>query len=348
MKFESKVPANREGREVADPFPVVHRLFTFAKENTDERSSDRYYEPVENAVVQDAIPLPSEFSLLVAQYPGEYFVAYFEDRADDYYAPGTRCKEVLLSTSPKKHQSDTRLREILFREYAPKEGKGNVIYMTVMESVNEALVVDLNEGEEIRPYGRMEREYEISAVGTRSLKRQEYQRLDEGIFDWGGISKRVRWLRKMHVEVEGKSTVMTHKDTYLVGLLERGGSEGSLEVEIEMRTRETGAQEITIGIGLLATTDGKEIFSDPNAGVHILEKKSSSRIETIDQMDILKQDPNYVALLERPIDKEKLLAMVVSKIDALKADWDKRGTIFSSTSVPDVSHVTPRLTQAQD
>lgn len=342
MESESKNLARVERRELADPFPSIRRLFAFAEKNTNERSLDYYFGKEKDEEAPDQVPLPLEFAPLVAEYPGEYFVISFEDRREDSRnAKDTRHIEVLLSTVPWRAQSNERLREISFTEHAVSEGKGNVVFMKVAEKVNEASFVHINEakGDEVdRPGGQTHTVFEIDAKGVKNSKEQEFSRHDDGIFNWNGAQKRVRWIRTVRIETKSDTlSTLTHRDTYLVGMKERGGSEGSLVVETEITLDNTTETRVSIGIGSAAITHGTVIYEDADEGVRILQSTFMPPHDTIKEMDILKQDPNYAFLFERPINKEKLLSTMMQKINALRNDWDKPSAVFAENALMDES-----------
>jgi hypothetical protein len=329
--------ATSEKRELADPFPGVRRLFAFAKAHTHERS--RYdYGGEGGRVTQksEGIPLPEEFLPLVAQYPDKYFVISCEDRKSEYYAPGTRFVEVLLSTVSRRGESDGRIREISFREHDASEGKGNAIFMTVSESVHEASFLSVNEqlgvdeGNKSRPHGHMRTVSQVDVRGNTKVIEQDFERLDEGIFDWEGSPKRIRWFRSLRADLaDGGGLSFVYRDTYLVGLKKEGGSEGLSVVEIRVHPDKA----IEVGIGSSAIGHGTLLYADEKEDIRIYEDDTVSQKHSIDRMDILRKDPNYAFLFERPISKASTLTLLMQKINGLRDDWDKPDVVFSQKPV---------------
>ncbi len=333
-----------EKREVEIPFPLAKELFAFAQESgLGESSYSEYVRDIEEGEVNTkAVPLPAKFFPFIADFPGQYFVVACESRVGDYYAKGTRYRMTLISNTDFRKKSNDRTREISVKEPDISEGKGNVLFLTVSESVNEKGLETLNHAinhEVNLPHGTTDIEYEIDFAGEKRLTSLKSMRLDEEFFEWKGARKQVRWLRDLSIDKKEVTPVTTYRDTYLIGLKPEGGSEEFAEVLWKIKGKLVEPESVDVCIGL-PIGKGEILFEDPERNVQITFYKSNVRPDF--QLETLQQDPGYAFLFERPLDLSKLLAVLQSKVKGLEEDWDKPSTIFSTTN-----HIAQDLPQIQ-
>lgn len=333
-----------EKREVEIPFPLAKELFAFAQESgLGELSYSEYVRDIkEGEVNPNAVPLPAKFFPFTADFPGQYYVVAFESRMGNYYAKGTRYKMALISNIDFKKKSNDRTREISVREPDISEGKGNVLFLTVSESVNEKGLGTLNQAinhEVNLPHGTTDIEYEIDIAGGKRLTSLKSMRLDEEFFEWKGERKQVRWLRDLSIEKKESTPFTTYRDTYLIGLKPEGGSDESAEVTWKIKGKLVEPESVDVCIG---SPFGKSeiLFEDSERNVQITSYKSNIRPDF--QLEILQQDPGYAFLFEKPLDLSKLMAVLQSKVKGLEQEWDKSSTIFSTTN-----HIAQDLPQIQ-
>lgn len=322
-----------EKREMEIPFPLAKELFAFAQESgLGESSYSEYVRDIEGGEVNpNAVPLPAKFSPFVADFPGQYYVVAFESRIGNYYAKGTRYKMTLISNTDYRKKSNDRTREICVKEPDISEDKGNVLFLTVSESVNEKGVSTLNEAinhEVNLPHGSTNIEYKINFGGQKRLTSLQSKRLDEEFFAWKGTRKQVRWLRDLSIDNNEVTSITTYRDTYLIGLKPEGGSEEFAEITWKIKGTLIAPESVDVCIGY-PSGKGEILFEDTERNVQIIFHKSSVRPDS--QLEILQQDPSYAFLFETPFDLSKLLAVLRSKVKGLEEDWDKPSTIFSTT-----------------
>jgi hypothetical protein len=334
MQKEPTVPATLQKQEMQIPFPLAKELFSFAEESGLNQSSYSEYtkeELKDGEVNPSAKSLPEKFSSLVADFPGNYFLVAYEKRIGDYYAKGTRFKMAVISNTDYRAKSNDRIREINIKEYDPSEGKGNVLFVTVSDSVNEqdltTLNSDINEKVNL-PHGDAEVTYQVGMDGTKKQISFRADRLDEEFFTWKGEQKQVRWLRNLAVEREGRVPVTNYKESYLIGLKPQGGSEELVDIKFKVVGHLIDPESIQIDIGFGPEQTAQVLYEDKNKKIKVLFHRPV--IKDSNPLEVLKQDPSYSFLFEEPINTEKLLDTLKSKIKGLEKDWDKTQNVFSS------------------
>lgn len=344
MKSENQFPVHTrlENGEVLNTFPLVKDLFSLAKKQIGEDGGfESYTNPEHKDGQSKAVELPEKFSPIVADYPGNYFVVCYEDRFGSYYAPDTRFRLVRLSTVKHRYDSDKVLREVDVMEHEQSEGKGNVIFVSVADRVNEKSVINLNsakEGGVDAPHGSAKITYEVNANGEKRMTESDFERLDEAMHDWNGVQKPVRWVRNLDVEkVSAGEFKLIYQDMYLIGRDTQGLTEEEARVKISIEGSGDSAKSILIEIGLGSLSSAETLFEDSRDGVKVVSHSVKGMKVFKNQMKIIEQDPNYAFLFERPIDKAKLMDLVWSKIRMLEADWDKPQAVFGTDRIADLS-----------
>lgn len=335
MQNEPTVPATLQKQEMQIPFPLAKELFSFAEESgLDEYSYTEYTkeELKDGEVNPSAKPLPEKFSSLVADFPGKYFLVAYEKRVGDYYAKGTRFKMVVISNTEYRAKSNDRVREINIKEHDPSEGKGNFLFVTVSDSVNEqgltSLNTDINEKVSL-PHGNAKATYKVGMDGAKKQIGFRADRLDEEFFDWKGQQKQVRWLRNLDVEREGRAPIVNYKESYLIGLKPQGGSEELVDIKFKVVGHLIDPESIQIDIGFGSEQTAKVLYEDKDKKIKILFHEPI--IKDSDPLEVLKQDPSYSFLFEELLNPEKLLDTLKLKIRGLENDWDKPRNVFSAS-----------------
>lgn len=328
----------QESREVVNPFPLTKDLFDFARTQLSRDTSfDTYVNPELKDEGVRVVELPEKFKPFVADYPGDYFVVYYINRRDPYYREGTRAEQTGLSTAQHRYDSDRILREIDIKEHDSSDKKGNVIFVTVAERVNEEGFTRINtagSGEVNQPHGSRELEYQMDSNGTKRTIRSRFNRLDEGIFSWGGVDKPVRWVRNLDIEKPSEDRYeMTYRDAYLVGHDERGLTEEQAEVKIKIKGSGSEMSSIIVEIGIGSSDKDKVLFEDPGEQIKVIVHSAEGMKISKNQAEIIKQDPNYAFLFEKPVDKAKLIELIQSRTSFLQNDWDKPHAVFTQNQI---------------
>jgi hypothetical protein len=327
----------QERQEIVNTFPLIRELFTFAQNGLPESNHQIYTDPSCRKDGQKALELPDTFAPLVADYPGKYFVVTYENRLGTHNAPGTRMRQVGLSTSQYRYESDQMLREIDIQEPAALEDKGNVIFLTVSSLVNEKSFTDINTAmndEVDRPHGSAKITYKIDSNGNKEIRESHFARLDEALRPWKGEQTPVRWLRYLDIEnfLEGVARV-TYRDFYLIGKDEKGLTKEQVQVQTQVEKKENSSQTIVIEIGFGSGNSARTIFENLDQSIKVVEHSSEGMPAVTNQMEILKQDPNYSFLFENPVDQKKVLDFVRSRVNMLEHDWDKPHAVFGSNQI---------------
>ncbi len=325
---------NQERKEVMLPFPLMKELIDYVQESglsSDNSFSEYVSEETEDRAVGQAIPLPEKFFPLVADHPGTYFLVYYEDRDNDYYKKGTRFKEVGISTSEYRKTGNKRLREIHIKQPSSSEGLGNVLRVEIEERVNEKGFTTLNTaiGEQVNlPHGMASIEYEVSPDGVKRELAFRSDRLDEGLFEWGGEQKHVRWLRELDVEKGGDIQMIFYRDTYLVGLKPEGGSGERAEVRFTINGNLNDPQSVLVEIGFGPESKAEVLFEDKDKKIKIVLHDFAG-VSREKVLNILKQNPNYAFMFKDSVDTEELMSSLTSMVSMLQNDWDKPQAVFT-------------------
>lgn len=327
---------NRESVEVVNPFPLARELFDLARKELDETSFQRYVDPAQKDVGQRAVKLPDKFAGLMEGFPGKYFLVSFEDRLSDYYAEGTRSVDVRLSSAEHRYESDARLHEVRIREYDRSEGRGNVIFLTISDFVNENSLLGLNSqrGDETSsPHGSAENTYEVDSSGRRTLKESHFVRLDEALCQWKNENQPVRWVRNLDVENSGQGGKIIYKDIYLIGRDEKGDSTEQAQVKTEVQMKQNEVESVVVEIGIGSRQSARILFQNVNPDIKIWEHSPVGMRVFADQMEIIKKDPNYAFIFKQPVRLEEVMSFIKGRVSMLRNDWDKNGTVFGSNQV---------------
>lgn len=306
------------GRNLERPFQRIQELFDFVGKM--RGAQDWRFKYFEGEGVAGAVELPRDFQSLVSEYPDKYFIVGFDDaRRDSYREEDLRERYVWLSTVLSRKFSDDRLREITFHEESVS--KGNGMFMAITERINQKSMEEDDPDSfdmPVSPWGDSQVTYRIFPNGKKERIALDCTRVDEGMFDWEGGRKPVRWTRRLKVN-ERDSEKIEYEDFYMVGRTLKGGSK-----QLVVKTKVQGSLEEPKGIVV-------EIGSDCGSS-RILYDADGIRVVLFDELmgsrEIFAQDPTYSFLQESPIDSKKLLSALKMKIEMLQRDWDKPKTVF--------------------
>ncbi len=321
--------------EVMDMFRLTRQLFDFAEKNLDEHAgfiyADTNNEYSDNPYAKE---LPENFYPIIADYPGIYFVVSYENRLDDCFAEGTRMQQVRLSSVPKKSLTNERIREIGITEYAPSEGKGNMQFLTVTDSVMEKGFADINtagEGEVDAPHGSAKLTYEVNPVGEKKIVSSKFNRMDEGIFEWDNAQAPVRWVRNLEIDRQSSDDMKAlYKDLYIIGRDNQGDAKKAIEVQvnIEVKGNIGNPSSLQVSFGFYRT-GGETLYEDNESGIKVI-MGDTGRTTPEEVINILKNDPNYSFIFEGQIDKEKMSSLLRQKMSMISSDWDKKTAVFGT------------------
>lgn len=318
-------------------FPLLKELFELLRKQGWESSSyDNYGNEGEGENTQ-AIELPESFAPLVAEHPGKYYIVAYDNRRSSYYKEGTRNELVKLSTVKKRTQSDERVTEIDLAEVDPS--MGNKVEVRVQESVNNKGFVDLNKQtntEVAQPHGEANLKYEIDPNGNKAVQETSYSRTDEGIFPWKDNEERVRWYRTLRAERKSEDNIQTtYEDSFIIG----GWDDPRKEERASIRTTIKGSVEnpdsIVVEIGIGTPSSAQVLYEDTERNIKVLVHEGINMYKN--QLEVLKQDPNYAIIFQEPIDAENLMSTLKSKIAMLQNDWDKPHHVFAEQPAIDGS-----------
>lgn len=335
----------RNKGEIINPFELAKKLFDFAAENLSESAGWRYSDL--NGEYEDnpyAKELPEMFHQIIADYPGRYYVVSYENRTSSDYALGTRMKYVRLSTVPKLSQSNDLVREIGISEPHVSEGRGNVLVISIKDSVMNRDVQNINtakEGETDSPRGSAKFTYETNPIGDKKLIGLNFERMDEGIFTWQEKQTPVRWLRYLDIErPDTENTKTQYRDLYIIGRHHQ--REDGRDMRVDVRFMFTGnidtTKDITISIGLDMGGKGETLFENSEQNVKIVFHNMDPWATKEDTLAILRQDPNYSSLLRPDVSREIVIDLLKNKTRMMTEDWNKASAVFNHpfTSSPNV------------
>lgn len=328
MNQQPSVPELRQKQELQIPFPLVKKLFDFAKESgLDDSGYSEYLkdDTQEGEVNSKAVLLPEKFSSIVTGLPGVYYLVGYEDRSGEYFSKESRGKNLMISNSSFKSKSNERLIEVSIKAPDISQGKGNVVYVSVSNSINEENFRNVN-GEV--PHGSAEITYKINADGTKTQSFFEADRFDESSFILEEGEKKVRWVRNLNINKELKIPITSYRDSYLIGSNQWGVPENVVEVRLEVAGFLVNPESVKIDIGIGSEETAEVLFEDKDKNIKILLHKPT--LNTFEPLKVLKQDPGYSFLFESPFNVEKMLDILKLKIKSLENDWDKTQNIFST------------------
>jgi hypothetical protein len=326
---EGKYLDRRGMSDLNRTFPLLKELFDMLRKRGWDSYSYQNYGSEDEGENTQAIELPENFSPLVAEHPGKYYIVAYDNRRDSYYNEGTRHELVKLSTVKKKAQSDERVTEVDLVEVDPS--MGNKVEVRVHESVNNKGFTDINKKtntEVAQPHGDAEYKYEIDPNGNKEVKETSYSRTDEGIFPWNDNEERVRWYRTLRAERKSEDNIQTtYEDSFIIG----GWDDPRKEERASIRTTIKGAVEnpdsIVVEIGIGAPSSAQVLYEDTERNIKVLVHEGINMYKN--QLEVLKQDPNYASIFQEPTDVENLMNTLKSKIAMLQNDWDKPHHVFA-------------------
>ena len=327
--FQENRLTKQQSKEVLTPFPLARELFDFARKNLTERSYSVYTDPEYRKNGQRPVELPEKFLPFVADYPGKYFVVHFEENH--------RLRQVILSTTPYRYDSDDIVGEIMLTEPQATEGRGNVIEIEVSNRVSEKGMIGINlaEGMELNyPNGRAKMIFEVDSSGNKITKESNFDRMDEGLFLWRNKPQPVRWLRDLYIDNLPNETVrMFYKDSFLIGRNERNDTEERADVRIHIESQYGDIGSILIEIGLGAPSTAKTLFESEDKTIRVVEHSPEGMRAYRNQMEIIKQDPDYAFVFDKPIDQKKVADFVQNRIGMLKEHWFQKQSVFGVNKI---------------
>ncbi len=324
---------SRETAEIKRPFPLVQDLFSFAEKHNitsagiGAQAGDEYV----------TMPLPEEYRPLVEAFPGKYFVTAYEDRRDSYYKENTRHQLVRLSTVQRREDSDARTREMDLK--LASGGRADRIEVRVREAVKDQAFEQINKatGEQIeQPHGEARYTYELDENGKQYPKKLEYSRLDEGLFDLGGKSKPVRWVRRLNIDKNpGAPDAFQYQDMYIIGRNEGATKDQRAEIKVTLAGDLSNPKTLLVEIGFGSSDSAKVIFEDKKRGfkfvIHTLNPRDRP-------LEILKDDVVYAELLKDKPNVDVFIQLLQHKIEMLQDEWDKPQSVYSDSRVITEQH----------
>lgn len=330
-----------EKRELMNLFGLTRQLFDFAADNDLEHKGGYRYADVNNEFSDNpfAKDLPQKFYPIIAEYPGKYFVVSYENRLSSYYAEGTRLRMVRLSNVRKQSETDERVREITITEYDPSEGKGNVQFLTIKDFVNNQKRTKINtaaEGEVDDPNGSARLTYELDPTGGKKLIASEFDRMDEGMFEWHGELTPVRWNRRLDIEKQGTGDMeMRYRDYYIIGRNHYTETHKDYRIQAEFVVigNIDNPQSIVITFGSQLGDKKEVIFEDKENQIIINLNDGDSWTKKEKISEFIKQDPNFSFLFDGSASREKIIELIRRKADALTNEWDKPTHVFAQNEL---------------
>jgi len=331
-----------ETRDLQTTFPLYKELFDFVeKQGFDEMSLDCYRGDIQSENYRP-VALPEKFQSLVQDYPGNYFIVGSENRQDPRNRAGSRYKKVRLSTVKIKMASDIKIREIDIILADPS--LGNVVDIIVTDSVNNQSfekVNDVADTETESPYGLVRITNRIDTAGNKETVALKFNRLDEGLFNFGDKVKAVRWVRNLDIEKTGASTQeLVYHDFYIVGRSKNIGQEERADIKTQIKTVAGKPKTISVKIGFGDFDTGRVLFEDKETGIRVCDTDFNNEPK---QMEILKQDPAYTLLFQTPAKPQEFIEALMARVAMLQNDWDKPQTVYGST--PNLEQAKPAITE---
>lgn len=324
MRSERELVPSHETKDIILPFALLKDLFEYAREiGLNETSFEAYanHELPENPAIA---VLPKKFESLVADFPGKFYLVSFDDRSSSYYRAGTRSVTARLSTVKKKNISNQAIQEIDLEQVDPTDG--NVLRITQTSSINNKSFVDLNsapEDEVEQPHGQARNIFEVDAMGYKNFKSSQYDRLDEGFFDWHGQRRPVRWVRNAEASLsDDGAKQLFYKELFIIG---REMPDERAEVRVTISGDLENPQSILVEIGYGPLQTARVIINENN--LKVVEHEPINAYKN--QIEIIRNDPNYAFLFEKSADPNQLVKIVQAKVRSLQTDWDKPANIFT-------------------
>ncbi|MES2059860.1 MAG: hypothetical protein V4438_02410 [Patescibacteria group bacterium] len=324
-------------QEIMNLFSRTRELFDFAEQNGIDRSGliygDLNNEFAENPYAKE---LPQKFYPIIADYPGKYWAVSFEDRFDPYYAKGTNMRLIRLSTVPKRSQSDDKIREISISEPATSEGLGNVQFMFIKDSIKNQSFTNINtspENQADAPDGSAELVYELDAAGRKRLVTQEFNRMDEGIFEWNATKTPVRWLRNLQIKQDKRNEAnIQYEDMYILGRHHQNENRRDKRVRVRITAlgKSDGYKNILISIGQEIGDKQETLFEDKRNNTKVIFNDNEPWTTKGEIVEFLRQDPNYSFLFDGSASYEKIIELLRQKSNLVTNDWDKPNAVFAA------------------
>jgi len=341
MKSESRLTNSGETRDLQNLFPLFKDLFAFAQKNLPEGNFDKYTGADETGE-PGSVELPPKFQPLIKNFPGVFFIVGYENRQSSYNREGTRNIWIRLSTVKRKTATDDKVREVDFSLVDPS--KGQAIEISVTDSVNNQCFEKVNDSEDTefgQPHGsfkiisRLESDGEIKAVGFK------FNRLDEGLFNFGDALKVVRWVRDLEVEKISTENAqrLNYQELYIIGRSKNIGKEERAFVKTQIDMVSGKPKNILVQIGFGDFKTGNVIYEDEKTGISVFAGHRHDQ----KQIDVLKQDPTYALLFQTKVDPNEFVESLLKRVEMLRDDWDKTQTVYQSS--PGIEQARPAITQ---
>lgn len=328
MSKEHRGLAEREQGDMRRLFPLLKDLFEFVEKQGFDAESFRNYLGETQSKDCRPVALPQRFQALVSEFPASYFIVAYENRRNPYYAQGTNHRLVRLSTVERKAISNKKIREIDIAEMDPSHG--NFVEMTVTESINNKEFADINQAgdDDIEsPHGSARFVYHIDSEGKKQAQRLTFNRLDEGLFQFGAAIKVVRWVRDLEITLQPAK--LTYKDFYLLGRSRDIRGEERAEIKTEISGSLEHPESIVIQIGIGAPSSARVLYADPASKIRVLVHSGMNAYAR--QLEILKEDPVYKTPFENPVDTDGFVQALTGRVAMLRDDWDKPQTVYQNT-----------------
>ena len=75
------------------------------------------------------------------------------------------------------------------------------------------------------------------------------------------------------------------------------------------------------------------IFESDDKKIRVVRHSAVGMKAFQNQMEIVRQDPNYSFLFEIPVSQNRIMAFIKGRIALLENDWDKSQTVFGSNQI---------------
>jgi len=274
--------------------------------------------------------LPEEFSDLVEDYPGEFYIVYYTDRRNEAYKVDNGVFVGLATTlTHQHHQGKQREIEVSARNTSTEKFNLAIGFRVSERVYNEVGDHTATHDDRILhdPHGEQEMEYLIKEDGKKELLSTMVMRVDVD----DATNLRVQRGFKETAATEHFPASLTYDEIRTV--------EGVPQAMISVRARggkeNANAETITVEVGTGRPSEALIIFQDPTQKIRILVHRG---YETA--FDLLNQN-----ILLRPIlqpdpsmSREELFEHIQALTDDLKANWQNE---YVLTSKPEDSPVTP-------
>lgn len=315
-------------KELAVPFPLIQELFQEGEKTFGgaHNGSDSDYYDEESTARKPK--LHEKFAALaLGDDPAKYYFTYYDDRRSTYFAEGTRGRSACIATQERKAASNDRLREIIYSQ----DGSG--FYMTVGENVNNRAFMEWQNADEeglVQPSGRMQAKYRLIDSHKRELMEFTASRVDEVMFDKDGQSQPGRWTRSLRIDNTQQDT--EYKELYIINRSKDIGQENRADVAFQFKDALDNPQSVTVAIGFGPPSYARTIAEDPEGKVRVVVYKGHE-----DELDILRQDPNYAFLNDEEVSSDKVLSLMRERIALLQQQWDKPQSVFAGNPQPETA-----------